>query len=71
MKKALYHELLRSDIRQFVSRSNYKTLEDKIARAREREIYLEIERKRKLDEVLMSGGSGKRPKVFEFRSRGQ
>ena len=32
MKKARYDEMLRSDIRQFVSRSSYKTLEDMIAR---------------------------------------
>jgi len=38
IKKARYHEMLRSDIRQFMSQSSYKTLEDKIARAREREI---------------------------------
>ena len=37
MKKARYHELLRSDIKQFVSRSSWKTLEDMITRARERD----------------------------------
>ena len=47
MKKARYHEMLRSDIRQFVSRSSCKTLDDMIARARERGIDLEMERKRK------------------------
>ncbi|CAH1431387.1 unnamed protein product [Lactuca virosa] len=47
MKKARYHDMLRSDIRQFVSRSSCKTLDDMIARAREREIDLEMERKRK------------------------
>ena len=41
MKKARYHEMLWDDIREFVSRSGYKTLEDMISRAREREIDLE------------------------------
>ena len=41
MKKARYHEMLRADIREFVSRSDCKTLEDMISRAREREIDLE------------------------------
>ena len=47
MKKAGDHEMMRSDIREFVSRSTCKTLEDMIARAREREIDLEHIRKRK------------------------
>ena len=40
MKKARYYEILRSDIRQFVSRSSCKMLEDMIVRACEREIDL-------------------------------
>ena len=51
MKKARYHEMLRDDIREFVSRASCKTLEDMISRAREREIDLEQIRKRKPDEV--------------------
>lgn len=39
--------MLRSNIRQFVSRSNCKMLEDMIARAREMEIDLEAEKNRK------------------------
>ena len=35
MKKARYHDMLRSNIRRFVSRSNCKTLDDMVARARE------------------------------------
>ena len=69
MKKARYHEMLRSDIRQFVSRSSCKTLDDMIARAREREIDLEMEKKRKPEAVSGSGGSGKRPKGSDHRSR--
>ena len=69
MKKARYHEMLRSDIRQFVSRSSYKTLDDMIARAREREIDLEMERKRKSKAASGSGSSGKKPKVSDHRSR--
>lgn len=53
--------MLRSDIQQFVSRSSCKTLEDMIARAREREINVEMEKKRK--PYLVSSGecSGMRP----------
>ena len=36
MKNARYHEILRSDIRLFVSQSSCRTLKDMIARARER-----------------------------------
>ena len=43
--------MLRSDIWQFMIRSSFKTLEDIIARDKEREIDLEIERKRKPDEA--------------------
>ena len=70
MKKAWYHEMLRSDIWQFVSRSYCKTLEEMIKRDREREIDLEVETKRNLDEVQVSGGSGKRPKVVDTRGKG-
>ncbi|XP_052621163.1 uncharacterized protein LOC128127020 [Lactuca sativa] len=70
IKKDRYHEMLRSDIQQFVSRSSCMTLEDMIARAKEREIDLEMERKRKSDEVQTSGDSSKRPKVSDSRSRG-
>ena len=70
MKKARYHKMLRSDINQFVSRSSCKTLEDMIARPREREIDLEAEKKRKLAEFQISMGSGKRPKTSDSRLRG-
>ena len=70
IKKAQYHEMLRSDVRQYVSWTNCKKLEDMIARARERVIDLEAERKRKLDEVQTSVGLEKRPKVSNSRSRG-
>ena len=35
MKKAGYHDMLKDEIRQFVSMSSYRTLEDMITRARE------------------------------------
>ena len=63
MKKARYHDMLRSDIRQFMSRSSCKMLEDMISRAREREIDLEMERKRKPDVAYGMKGLGKKPKV--------
>ncbi|XP_052624820.1 uncharacterized protein LOC128132335 [Lactuca sativa] len=71
MKKARYHEMLRSDIRQFVSRSSYKTLDDMIARARERKIDLEMEKKRKPEAVSSTSSSGKKPKVSDSRSKSQ
>ena len=63
--------MLRNDIQQFVSRSISKTLEDLIARAREREIDLEIERKINPNQAQVLGGSIKRLKVFDLRSGGQ
>ena len=63
MKKARYHEMLRSDLRQFLSRSSCKMLEDMIVRAREREIDLEMERKGS-HSTLSVEGSGKRPRYL-------
>ncbi|KAL7605587.1 hypothetical protein Lser_V15G15349 [Lactuca serriola] len=71
MKKDRYHEMLRSDIRQFVSRSRCKTLDEMIAMAREKEIDLETERKRKPEVVSGSGNSGKNPKVSDHKPRGK
>ena len=71
MKKARYHEMLRSDIRQFMIQSSCKTLEDMLARAREREIDLEMEKKRNPDEVQVSRGSDNRPKVLDMRGDGR
>ena len=70
MKKARYHEMLRSNIQKFVSRSNWKTLEDMIARAREKEIDLEMEKKRNPNLVISVVSSGKRPKVVDTRGKG-
>ena len=58
IKRARYHEMLRRDIRQFVSRSSCKTLEDMITSVREREIDLEMEKKRKPDFVSSVESSG-------------
>lgn len=71
MKKAWYHEMLRSDVRQFVSRSSCKTLKDMRAREKEGEIDLEMVRKRKSDSAMSVEGSGKRPKVSDSRTKGQ
>lgn len=65
MKKERYHDMLKSDIRQFVSRSSWRTPEDMIMSDREREIDLEMERKRKTDQAQDSGGSSKMPKVLD------
>ena len=47
MKKVRYHEMLRDDIREFLSLSWCETLNNMIDRARERDIDLEHLRKRK------------------------
>ena len=51
--------------------SSYKILKGMIARARDREIFLDSMRKRKLVQAHISEGLGKRPKVYDLRSRGQ
>lgn len=45
-KKMSYHDKLRGDIREFVSMSICITLEDMIARAREKDVDMELLRKR-------------------------
>ena len=54
LKKARYHENLRSDIQQFFSRSSCKTLDNMISRAREKDMDLEMERKMKSDQFQSS-----------------
>ena len=71
MKKMRYHDTLRSNIRQFMSISSCRTLDDLVASARERKTKLETEKNRKSDQFQSSDDSGKRPKVFDSRSRGQ
>ena len=57
--------MLRDDIREFVSFSAYRTLEDMITRAQEKEIDLEHLEKRKPKYVQPVGGPMKRPKIFD------
>lgn len=71
MKKAKYHDMLKDEIREFMSMSRCRTLEHIIARAREREIDLETMKKMKSVQEHVSEGLGKKPKVFDSRSRGQ
>ena len=47
IKKERYHDMMKDEIREFVSMSSCWTLEEKIAMAREWEIYLETVRKRR------------------------
>lgn len=51
VKKSRYHNMLRAKIREFVSFSFYQTLEQMIDRTREREIKLELQKKRKSPQV--------------------
>lgn len=63
--------MLRSDIRQFVSVSSCRTLDEMVTRDREREIDLDTERKRKPDQAQASKGAGKKPNIVDTRSKGQ
>ena len=50
MKKTQYHDMLRADIRKYVSYSACLALDDMIVRAGEREIDIEHIRKRKAED---------------------
>ena len=71
MRKTRYYDMLRADIRKHVSYSACPTLEDMIARAREREIDIEHILKRKAEVVQVTGFSGKKPKGSDIRSKDQ
>ena len=71
MRKTRYHDMMRSDISEFVSFSASLKLDDMISRAQEREIDLEYIGKRKVEQVQTAGVSAKKPKGFDSRSRGQ
>ena len=60
IKKVRYHDMLRDDIREFMIFSGFKTLNDVISRAREREIDLEHLRKRKPEQIQIAVGLTKR-----------
>ena len=61
MKKIKYHDMLRDDIREFVSLSGCKTLNDMIVRSREWEIDLEHLGKRNSKQIKIIVGQAKRP----------
>lgn len=65
MKKSWYHDMFKFEMREFMSMSRCKTLDDMIAWACKREIDLETVRNRKLVQAEVSEGSGKKPKVFD------
>ena len=71
MRRTRYHDMLRADIREHVSFSACPTLDSMIARAREREIYLEHIRKRKVEEGHVMGALGKKPKGSDVGPKGQ
>ncbi|KAL7585243.1 hypothetical protein Lser_V15G45405 [Lactuca serriola] len=70
MKKARYHDILKDEIREFLSMSSCNTLDDMIDQAHEQEIELETMRKRKSVRTQVSEGSGTKPKFVDSRSRG-
>ena len=61
----------KDEIREFVSMSSCKKFDDMITRVREREIDMETVRKRNLVQAHVLGGSGKKHKIMDSRSRGQ
>lgn len=71
IKNTRYHDMLRDEIREFVSMSSCRTLEDMIAIAQEWEIELKLQTKHTLEQVRTVVGSVKRPNTFDSRSRGQ
>ena len=71
MKKTQYHDILKADIHKYVSYSACPTLDDMIAKAREREIEIDHLRKRKAEVGQTTRVSVKKPKGFDSRSTGQ
>ena len=71
IKKVTYHDMLMDDIREVVSISGCKTLNDMISRAREQEIDLDHLGKRESQQVQTMEGPRKRPKTSNQRLRGQ
>lgn len=62
--------ILRDDIREFVSPSSCKTLDDMIARYRERDFELELRLTRKPVSIQLAEGLTKKPKTFYSQARG-
>ena len=56
IKKMRYDSMLRDNIRDFVSFTRYKTLNDMVEKAREWETELELRIKRKLEQVRAAMG---------------
>lgn len=69
MRNTRYHDILRYDIKDFVSYLGCKTLIDMIKKDRKQEIELEIQTKRKPEQVQSVSGPPKRPNTFDLRSR--
>ena len=71
MKKVRCYDMLRDDIKEFMSILGFETLNDMVSRAQEREIDLEHLGKRVSNQVPIVGGPGKRPKSSDQGLRGQ
>ena len=63
MKKVRYHDMMRDDIKEFVSLSGCETLNYMIARAQECEIDLQHLRKRKPVQIKISVAQVKRTRT--------
>ncbi|XP_023736709.1 uncharacterized protein LOC111884641 [Lactuca sativa] len=71
MKRTRYHSMLRDDIREFLSFTGCKTLNEMVEKAREREIELDTRTKRKTDLAHAAGGQDKKPKTSDSSGKGQ
>ena len=71
MRRTRYHSMLREDIREFVSFTGCKTLNEMVDKAREREMELESRTKRKTEQVQAAGAQAKKPKNSDSSSKGQ
>ena len=71
MRKTRYHDMLRSNMREFNSFYVCPTMDDMISRAREREIDLEHIGNIKAELAQAFGVLAKKPKGFDSISKGQ
>ncbi|XP_052626964.1 uncharacterized protein LOC128133531 [Lactuca sativa] len=71
MRRTSYHSVLRDDIREFVSFSGCKILNEMVEKAREREMELELRTKWKPEQAQTAIGQAKKLKTFDSFGRGQ
>ena len=70
MRRTRYHSMLRDDIREFVSFTGCKTLNEMAETACEREMELDSHTRRKAEQTPIVVGQAKKPKTSDSSSRG-